>query len=77
MDMVSLQNFFLELYSLENFKIADVSAEDNLGVISMMAETGLDANDCLALKVIGLRDFGDLFLRERIRMVRDEVALSS
>ena len=52
MDMASLQN----LYSLENFKIVDVSAEDYLAAIAMMAETGLDANNCLALKV--MRDMG-------------------
>ncbi len=52
MDMATLQNLFLELYSLENFKIFDVRAEDYLAAIAMMAETGLDANDCLALKVM-------------------------
>ena len=56
MDMASLQNLFLELYSLENFKIVGVSAKDYLAAIAMMAETGLDANDCLALKV--MKDMG-------------------
>ena len=56
MDMASLRNQFLELYSLENFKIVGVSAEDYLAAIAMMTETGLDANDCLALKV--MRDMG-------------------
>lgn len=56
MDMASLQDLFLELYSLENFKVVDVSAEDYLAAVAMMAETGLDANDCLALKV--MRDMG-------------------
>jgi len=55
-DIASLRDLFLELYSLENFKIVDVSAEDYLAAVAMMAETGLDANDCLALKV--MRDMG-------------------
>ncbi|WP_212577004.1 PIN domain-containing protein [Staphylothermus marinus] len=52
----SLQNLFLELYSLEDLKILSVCAEEYLAAISMMAETGLDANDCLALKI--MRDKG-------------------
>ena len=51
-----LQNLFLELFSLENFKIVDVNAENYLAAITMIAETGLDVNDCLALKV--MRDMG-------------------
>lgn len=56
MDLNSLQNLLLELYSLENLKIIDVNAEDYLAAIAMMVETGLDANDCLALKV--MKDLG-------------------
>jgi len=56
MSLNSLQDLFLELYSLENFKVIDVSAEDYLAAILMMSETGLDVNDCLALKV--MRDMG-------------------
>ncbi len=56
MSLNSLQDLFLELYSLENFKVIDVSTEDYLAAILMMSETGLDVNDCLALKV--MRDMG-------------------
>lgn len=65
MDMVTLQNLFLELYSLENFKIFDVRAEDYLAAIAMMAETGLDANDCLALKVMRDMDIKEMYSFDR------------
>jgi len=52
MDMISLKNLFLDLYSLENVKIVGMNAEDYLAAIAMMTETGQDANDCLALKVM-------------------------
>ncbi len=65
MDIASLQNLFLELYSLENFKIAGVSAEDYLGAIAMMAETGLDANDCLALKVMKDLEITEIYSFDR------------
>ncbi len=65
MDMATLQNLFLELYSLENFKIFDVRAEDYLAAIAMMAETGLDANDCLALKVMRDMDIKEMYSFDR------------
>jgi len=65
MDTASLQNFFLELYSLENFKIANIGAEDYLGAISMMAETGLDANDCLALQVMKDLEITEIYSFDR------------
>lgn len=65
MDIVTLQNLFLELYSLENFKIFDVRAEDYLAAIAMMAETGLDANDCLALKVMRDMDIKEMYSFDR------------
>ncbi len=52
----SLQELLLELYSLKNLKIIDVTAEEYLAAVTMMVETGLDANDCLALKV--MKDIG-------------------
>jgi len=61
MGMASLQN----LYSLENFKIVDVSAEDYLAAIAMMAETGLDANDCLALKVMRDMEITEIYSFDR------------
>ncbi len=51
-----LQNLLLDLYSLDNLKIIDVAAEEYLSAISMVSETGLDVNDCLAIKV--MRDWG-------------------
>jgi len=65
MDMATLQNLFLELYSLENFKIFDVRAENYLAAIAMMAETGLDANDCLALKVMRGMDIKEMYSFDR------------
>ena len=65
MDMATLQNLFLELYSLENFKIFDVRAENYLAAIAMMAETGLDANDCLALKVMREMDIKEMYSFDR------------
>ncbi|AEA47336.1 type II toxin-antitoxin system VapC family toxin [Archaeoglobus veneficus] len=65
MDTVSLQNFFLDLYSLENVKIIDVSANDYLAAIVMMAETGLDANDCLALKVMRDMEITEIYTFDR------------
>ncbi len=59
MNPVDLQNLFLDLYSLDNLKILDVTAEDYLSAISMVSETNLDINDCLAIKVmedLGIRE---------------------
>ena len=52
MDPDSLQNLLLDIYSLHNLKIVDVTVNDYVSTISMISETGLDANDCLALKVM-------------------------
>jgi len=51
-----LQNLLLDLYSLDNLEIIDVTAGEYLSAISMISETGLDVNDCLAIKV--MRDWG-------------------
>ncbi len=51
-----LQSIMLDLLSLDNLRIVEVRLGDYLSAITMIEETGLDANDCLALKV--MRDLG-------------------
>ncbi len=54
-----LQNLLLDLLSLDNLRVVEVSLEDYIASISMISETGLDANDCLALRVMegmGIRE---------------------
>lgn len=64
MDPDKLQSLLLGIYSSDNLEIAG----DYLSAISMISETGLDANDCLALKV--MRDLGYSFDRGFERFVR-------
>ena len=45
MDMATLQNLFLELYSLENFKIFDVRAEDYLAAIALKVMRDMDIKE--------------------------------
>lgn len=57
----SLQNLMIELYSLDNLEIVGVTPEDYLSAASMISETGLDANDCLALKIMEDRGLKEIY----------------
>lgn len=65
MDTTSLENLLLELYMLDNVEITGVSDEDYLSAITMMSETGLDANNSLALKVMREAEVKEIYSFDR------------
>ena len=56
MDAKSLQRLLIDFYSLDSLEIVGVSPEDYFSAISLMEDVGLDANDCLAIKI--MEDYG-------------------
>jgi len=56
MDAKSLQRLLIDFYLLDSLEIVGVSPEDYFSAISLMEDVGVDANDCLAIKI--MEDYG-------------------
>jgi hypothetical protein len=52
LSMEDLYSLLIGLYSRDNVRIVDVTAEDYLGAIELMSELRMDPNDCLAVEVM-------------------------
>lgn len=61
MEVKSLQRLLIDFYSLDSLKIVGVSAEDYLSAISLMEDVGLDANDCLAIKIMKDYEISEIY----------------
>lgn len=61
MSYQKLQDFLMDLLSLDNLEVVDVSREIYLAAASMVSEWEMDANDCLALLVMRDRGIEEIY----------------
>lgn len=65
LSMEDLYSLLIGLFSLDNVKIVDVTADDYLGAIELMSELRMDSNDCLAVDVMRGEDINEIYTFDR------------
>lgn len=66
LSMEDLYSLLIGLFSMDNVRIVDVTAEDDyLGAIEMMSELKMDPNDCLAVDVMRCEDRNEIYSFDR------------